>query len=559
MMSGQTAFRVGIEPRGAAVLRTGDGAHPEGYHAAGRFWAFRLPPEVLAGGVTCDPASGQFVCTNEDAAAAGLAQLRGFWLAARGVLLPDLTAGAPRSMAGLEPRRILQPLTQETGRAAQVEDYRRAVHSGAGARTVPDAIALMQRQLQIMTVPSRSEVRLWCVSPGRWMLQMEETGPLERLLDAVSAVPSDKKGAYPIAIGSKSEKLQSDSLAARFVALVRAVQLARLWAGCWAGALPRLDVEAAHSGLDGQAVRLTIGPESWGLPLERLAHRLAQALDKEAPEPVWTRLGDGGLSPQLVPLTRPEGLSWRDHAAPQPVAWRASDTQDLPRWTYAGTDHGGMLAQLPFALSPASPFLPDQRQAFLDWLRGERRAPGLRPEFALSYLQGLEHRLLTDLAPQEEREALVGEIRALADLVDAPLQARARHLLDWLGATGRRGLAALVDEGPLSILVATARKLADGDVLGQDDLCALATVCLGAEEARDERFRAGLRKIAPKGLRFAPPRVELVARYESLGGGLDEPRRHFLHEGQPLADLRVSARLRQVFARAQAFAAMAEE
>ncbi len=70
---------------------------------------------------------------------------------------------------------------------------------------------------------------------------------------------------------------------------------------------------------------------------------------------------------------------------------------------------------------------------------------------------------------------------------------------------------------------------------------------------------AGLRKIAPKGLRFAPPRVELVARYESLGGGLDEPRRHFLHEGQPLADLRVSARLRQVFARAQAFAAMAEE
>ena len=28
MMSGQTAFRVGIEPRGAAVLRTGDGAHP---------------------------------------------------------------------------------------------------------------------------------------------------------------------------------------------------------------------------------------------------------------------------------------------------------------------------------------------------------------------------------------------------------------------------------------------------------------------------------------------------------------------------------------------------
>lgn len=553
-MSGQPAFRVRIEPRGPTVLLSTDCARPEGYHAAGRFWAFRIPPEVLTGGMTCDPASGQFVCPDEEAAAAGLARLRGFWLGARAVLLPDLTAGAPRSKSGLVSRRILKPLTQEVGRAAQIKDYRRAVQAGVGAHTVPDPIALMLRQLQILTVPSRSEVRLWCAGPGHWILQMEESGPLQRLLDIVSAVPSDKMGAHHIAIGRKSEKLQSDIVAARFVALVRAVQLARLWADCWAGALPRLDVEVAHSGLYGQAVRLVLGQESWGLPLQRLAHRLAQVLDEDAPEPVWTRLGDGGLSPQVAPLTSHEGLSWRDNAALQPVAWRASDSQDLPRWTYAGTEHGGVLTELPFALSPERPFSPDYRQAFLNWLGGERRAMGLLPGFALTYLQGLEHRLLTEAAPQHEREALVREIGALAGLVDAPLQAQAHHLLDWLGATGQRGLAALADEGPLSILVATARKLADGDALGQEDLCALASVCQGAEKAGDERFRAALREIAPEGLRFAPPRVALAARYESLGGGLDEPRRNFLQKGRPLADLRVSARLRQVFARAQAHA-----
>jgi len=554
MMSGQTAFRIRIEPRGAAVLRAAEGAHPEGYHAAGRSWAFQLPTEILTNGMTYDPASAQFVCADKDTAAAGLVRLRSFWLAARAPLLPDLISCPPRSRAGLVSRRILQPLTQETGRAAQVEDYRRAVQAGAGASSVSDGIALMLRQLQILIVPSRSEVRLWCVTPGRWTLQMEETGPLERLLDTVFAVPAGKKDVHHIVIDSKSEKAQSDRLAARFVALVRAVQLARLWAACWAGALPRLDVEVTHSGLNGQAVRLTIRPESWGLPLERLAHLLAKVLDEDAPEPIWTQLDGCGLAPQLAQPASHEDFAWRDHAVLQPVAWQASDAQGLPRWTYAGTAHVGVLAELPFALSPESPFPPDQRHAFLEWLGGERRTQGLQPGFALIYLQGLEHRLLTDSAPTEERANLVKEISALADLVDAPLQARLRHLLDWLGATGRRGLGALIDEGPLSILVATASKLADGHALSQDDLCALATVCLDTEVSRSERFRAGLRELAPDGLRFSPPRVELAASYESLGGGLDEARRKFLHKGQPLADLRASARLRQVFARAQAIA-----
>ncbi len=111
-----------------------------------------------------------------------------------------------------------------------------------------------------------------------------------------------------------------------------------------------------------------------------------------------------------------------------------------------------------------------------------------------------------------------------------------------------------MEEGPLSILVATASKLADEGVLGQEDLCALATVCLDEDISRDERFRAALRKIAPDGLRFNPPRVGLAASYESLSGGLTEARRHFLHKGQPLADLRASARLGQLLARARMIA-----
>lgn len=552
MTSCQTAVRVTIEPRGGAVLRDADGAHPEGYHTVGAFWAFRLSPEVLIGGMTYDPVSGEFICADQDAAAAGLVRLRGFWRTARGALLPDLKSCPPRSAAGVVSRRILQPLTQEAGRAAQIEDYRRTMQAGAGA--VSDDIALMLRQLQILIVPSRSEVRLCHAAPGHWTLQMEEKGPLERLLDTVLAVPSDTKDTYRLTIGSRSEKAQSDSLAARFVALVRAVQLARLWAACRVGALPRLDVEVSHSGLGGKAVRLAIGPENWGLPLERLTHRLVQVLEKEAPEPVWTQLAGNGLAPQLVPRASQDDSEWRDHLVGQAVAWQVSDAPDLPRWTYAGTAHAGLLAELPFALSPESPLLPDQRQAFLDWLGGERRALGLRPEFALIYLQGLEHRLLANSAPKDKSMALVGEIGALAGLVDAPLQARLRHLLDWLGATGRRGLGPLMEEGPLSILVATASKLADEGVLGQEDLCALATVCLDEDISRDERFRAALRKIAPDGLRFNPPRVGLAASYESLSGGLTEARRHFLHKGQPLADLRASARLGQLLARARMIA-----
>lgn len=561
MMPGQTAFRVRIEPHGVVVLRNADGACPEGYHAAGDFWAFRLPPPVLTGGMTHDPVFGQFVCADQDAAAAGLVRLRGFWRAARAGLLPDLASCPPRSMAGLVRHGHFPPLTQEAGRAVQVEGYRQAMQAGAGTSTVSDSIALMLRQVQILTVPSTSELRIWCVTPGRWTLQMKEAGPLERLLDTVIAVPSDKKDVYRVTIGRKSERTQSESLAARFVALVRAVQLARLWAACWTGELPRLDVEVSHSGLDGQAVRLIIGPESWGLPLERLTDRLVKVLDEDAPELVWTLLGGGGLAPQLVPLASHEDCEWREHAALQPVAWQASDAPGLPRWTYAGTAHAGVLAELPFALSPESPFPPEQQQAFLDWLHGERRASGLHPGFALTYLQGLEHRLLSGSASPAECAALVAEIRALASLVDAPLQARLRDLLDWLGATGRRELGTLIDEGPFSILVATASKLADGTALGRDDLCALATLCLKGEISRDEGFRAGLREIAPDGLRFMPPRVGLAARYESLCGGLDEARCQFLHKGQPLADLRASARLRQVFARAQtiADAAMAKE
>ena len=83
MTCDQAAYRVVIEPRGPAVLRTAEGAYPEGYRTAGSFWAVKLPPEVLASDMTHDSVTGQFLCADQDDAAAGLVRLRGFWMTAR--------------------------------------------------------------------------------------------------------------------------------------------------------------------------------------------------------------------------------------------------------------------------------------------------------------------------------------------------------------------------------------------------------------------------------------------------------------------------------------------
>lgn len=546
----QAAYRAVIEPRGPAVLRTAEGAYPEGYRTAGSFWAVKLPPEVLASDMTHDSVTGQFLCADQDDAAAGLVRLRGFWLTARARLLPDLMSSLPRAAGGLVPRTALLPLTVEAGRSAQIEAYRLATNAGAGASAAHDGIGLMLRQVQIMTVPSVAQLRVWHAAPGHWAMQMQEAGPLECLLDGAFLLPAAKGEARRMTIGAKAGTPPLNGISARVVALLRAVQLAHIWSACWTQALPRLDVEVFHTGLSDQALRLTIAPEGWGLPLARLAQDLHGVLEDEA-EPMWKARDGVDLSWRLVPPATPEELTWRDHWVPEPVAWQSAHDSVLPRWTYAGTAHADLREVLPFAVTPDGPFPPDEQHRFLAWLAGERRSEGLRPGFAMTYLQGLEYRLLKDTAPAPERAALVAEIKAIANLADEALLDRARHLIDWLGATDRRSLVALSDEGPICILIATARRVADGRALEVDDLCALASLCLGEDTDLGEGFRAALLQIAPEGLRLAPPKVQLAAHYASLGGELDEARRSFLHKDKPLSDLRASARLRHVLGLAQ--------
>lgn len=556
------AFRVEIAPRGDAVLCAADGLYPEGYLPHGNSWALRLPPDLLGEDLKYDAATAGFGCGTEDEAAVGVVKLRGFWQGARAELLPDLLRMPPLSTAGLvRDERSMHPLVQETGRAAQIKAYQDMTRSAASTGGVPAGIALILRQVQLLHLPSRSEARIRKHAPGHWALQLDEAGSLERLLDDVLATPlANKKDGYKIAIAAPAGVKFSDPVAARFIALVRAVQLARIWEACWARDMPRVDVDVTHAGVPGKVVRLSVGPECWGLPLARLARMLTEVLDQDIPMPIWGQAASTGLKPQLISAEDAtfSDEEWFDPAPARPVAWQASDAEGFPRWTYSGTgiETGGTYADLPFVLSPSTWMAMSDRLAFRDWLDRDRRAQGFQPEFARFYLQGLEYRLLAENGPPNERAEIIREMRAVAALMsaDAPLTVQVHDLIDWLGAMGRRDLAALGKEGPLSVLVATSRKVADGKVLEHDDLCALAAICLKDDALRDAEFVSALRAVAPEGLRIRPPRVALMAGYRSISGLLDNGGYRFVHAGKPLADLRVSAPLLHAITRAQAIA-----
>lgn len=560
------AFRVEIAPRGDAVLCAADGLHPEGYLPHGTSWALRLPSDLLGEDLKYDATKADFVCATEERAAVGVVKLRGFWLGARAALLPDLQRMPPLSVAGLaRGERILHPLAQEGGRAAQIRAYRDMMQAAASAEGVPTGIALILRQVQMLHLPSRSEVRLRQQAPGHWVLRLDEAGHLERLLDDVLAAPlAIKKDGYRIAIVTPAGAKFSDPAAARFIALVRAVQLARICEACWRSDMPKVDVDVTHAGLLGKIVRLSLGPECWGLPLARLAQMLTKALDQDIPMPIWAGAAGTGLQPQLIaPEDAPFGDDdWCDPAPAKPVAWQASDAGGLPRWTYAGTDIAteGIYADLPFVLAPFTRMATSERLALRDWLDGDRRAQGFQPWFGRFYLQGLEYRLLAENGPPDEREGIIRELRAVAALMsaDAPLAVQVRDLIDWLGATGRRALAPLSQEGPLSVLVATSGKVEDGKALSHEDLCALAPACLKDDAPCDAGFVSALRTVAPEGLRLRPPRVALTAGYVSISGVLDIGGHRFMRAGKPLADLRVSASLLHAMARAQAIRAVSK-
>ena len=558
--SSPTGFRVRIAPTGDAVLRGADGRHPDGYLPLGGSWAIRVG-STLHDKWTRYEAAGASENKDEMAAALALAKLKSVWSQTLAPLISDLTRLPAVSAAGLPMRgRILAPLEQEPGRKAQIEDYVAAVQSPHAAKGVPAAIDLILRQLDVLQLPSMSEARLRMRAPGHWMLQFVEAGPLETLLGAPPAGRLARmNSAFDDAI-SASEGSMNEEAAAKVMAASRAVQLAWIWAACWTSGMPRLDVEVQHSGLGEKALLLSIPPEGWGLPLARLARKVAEAREQKGFPFLWPKVP--GASPRLELVapsaTEPPQAAWHDHAPGLPLEWQEEDAGILPRWTYSGAAGLGEQAcrDLPFALSPQRRLAGLDPQAFGDWLAGPRRQAGFRPEFALVYLQGLEYRLLAESPPPEEQTLLVEEIEAVAALLDSNshLAAQASELIDWLGATGRRTVRSMAEEGPLSVLVATARKVMKGAPLQHDEICAIARCLPDDDDLRSGASLLAAARLIPQGLQVKAPRVDLIASYRSISGLLDQPAHRFVQNGTPLPDLRVSARIRHLIARIRAAA-----
>lgn len=354
----EAGFRVRIAPAGDAVLCGADGRHPDGYLPLGRSWAIRL-------GSTLHEAwtSYKAICASENkdemAGPLALAKLKAVWGQALAPQIPDLTRLPPVSAAGLPMSgRMLVPLQQELGRKAQIEDYVGAVQSPHAAKGVSAAINLMLRQLSVLQLPSMSEARLRIRAPGCWVLQFVESGPLETLL---GARPDGRSGqmnsAFDDAIFA-SELSMNREAAAKAIAASRAVQLAWIWATCWSSRMPRLDVEVQHFGLGEKALLLSILPDDWGLPLARLAHKVAEARQQKGFLLHW--LNVPGARPRLelvVPsASEPPQAGWHDYAPGLPVQWQQEDAGILPRWTYSGTSEIAEPANrnLPFALSAAA-------------------------------------------------------------------------------------------------------------------------------------------------------------------------------------------------------------
>lgn len=551
-------FRVEIAPKGDAVLRGADGRHPEGYLPLGRSWAIR-EGSTLHDKWTRYEAASTSENKDEAAEALALAKLKSAWNQLLASLIPDLTRLPPVSVAGLPRRgRILAPVQQEAGRKAQIEDYLAAVQSPQTGQGIPAAIDLILRQLGILQLPSVSEARVRMRAPGHWTLQFVEAGPVEMLLGTPPAGRSARMNIAFENVIAPSETRMNGTAAAGVMAVSRAVQLAWLWAACWTSRMPRLDIEVQHTGLGAKALLLSIPPEGWGLPLARLAHNAAEAREQDGFSFPWPEVpGTGPRVHVATPsVTDPSPGGWHDHVPGMPIQWQAEDAGILPRWTYSGTADPVEPAykDLPFALSPQWRLAGLNPQAFRDWLAGPRRQAGFRPEFALVYLQGLEYRLLAESPPPEEQTLLVEEIEAVAALLDSNsrLAAQASDLIDWLGATGRRAVRPMAEEGPLSVLVATARKVLKGAPVQHDEICAIARCLPDDGDLRGGASLLAAARLIPQGLQVKAPRVDLIASYRSISGLLDQPAHRFMQNGTPLPDLRVSARIRHLIARIRA-------
>lgn len=539
-------FRLTLHPRGPVVWRrTAD--CPEGYVPLGPVWAVRLPPglsattlsDAQAGMLRIRPLADADNAPEDVSArtAALRAQVAQLWSDAVRPMRPDPAWPPPVSVAGMMAApRLDQAASPVAALAAACRAVQALPDPPSGMST---AISLILRTIAVLDLPSMTTVDLRRQGGG-WVLQVSEEAALERLSDRVGL--TEVGGGQAVTLHARAA-LEAGVAPAQLAALARAVQLARIVAANWTGALPRMQIATTHRGLNGQWLRMTLSPADWGLPLQRLVRRLRDAVaDGDDPAPFHHLLP---LRPQVdlvaAPPMAPDAGAPTGFVPAAPVGWQAEGGPGRPRWTYAGT--GGLLADLPFAIDAAA-----AAPALLHWLDGPRRSAGYDTRFGRLYLQGLEYRLLADHPPAAEIAAIVIEVAAIGDLAPGEeIGTQARTLIDWLGATGRRQTGTPSQERPLTVLVQTGARVAAGRPLDGGAVWALGRHWFGCD-ADKEAFVMAFDARRPGGLMLRPPRVMLTASYVSLSGRCDDPYRSLAEGATPVPDLRVSAVLARVIA-----------
>jgi hypothetical protein len=549
MTEGRIMAHRRIAASGPLVLRRLDGAAPKGYSNWGPHWA-AVFPEGLESAELAETPLGIAIGKPKENADVGerITHFRDETIAA---LLPVPEPMIPVSGEGLTAGKVLvSPVTSERDRAGQIERHLAAMAKRSHA--VPDASAfadLLLRQISVLRLPSEATVALQRRDEGLWLLEFRETGRVGCLLGDLEWFTPEKE--------NKSDRVECRLTAATngyeaglLIATARAVQLAQLAVGSGLDHLAGIRVDVWNADLGNKKLVLSISPEDRGLAVVRLARQVAKDLKEKK----------SGQLPEWLPC-RPKLIEDQEETALpldgsgrniEPLRWHGQE-EVLPfRWVYSG-DRANSLRypqDLPFALIPGRAVrgfgaLPDrERGEYLNWLSGPRRAEGCSPDFLRIYLQGLEYRSLADSAPPKEVELLSGEIRALRALADGDdlLSAQIDSLLDWLCATGKCPYGSLNIAGPLTCLVGYGRAVAQGHPLFPADLDVLSKVLEESGE-RNVPFTDAV-ALPPEGLILPPPQKPLAAEYVSISGICDQKWQVFLHEGQPLPDLRNSIRLR---------------
>jgi peptidoglycan hydrolase-like protein with peptidoglycan-binding domain/tellurite resistance protein len=175
---------------------------------------------------------------------------------------------------------------------------------------------------------------------------------------------------------------------------------------------------------------------------------------------------------------------------------------------------------------------PQCRLAYLQWLAGGKRDPGVGVGYVFLYFYGLERRLMLD-DPDEEAPRLIAEIERLLSIYGGNHSFRgyATRLLEaakfkFGGDIGEAEpvLGRRENELPLSIRAGIGRMLADGKSISADWMLAwyaaspdryLRTPATRCEKEFAALFRKRFAEKYPDGMKITPPRRRLACSYQA--------------------------------------------